>query len=357
MSSCSGAAVDSSPISEGTHQCFQSEGSSSVVGIELPSMVDLSSAVKGHRVHGTSQSHHHHRCQSIRLESASPVSLGPGSLVSGGFEKQYQLAGAQSHSSGPTAFQQHDSGGSLGCFSLAEATVVRGPDGALHLISMEDPGRSYFPHPRGTPAPGPAVAPTNRLALERRALSLDSYSLRMIAVIQQSRHPSMNRVYDATWRSFCTWCAGHRVELSGVSVPVVLEFLMDGLDKGLSPNTIHRQVAALTTVLTCDNATPLTHHPLVRSFLKGATNARPPTVHRYPSWDLHQVLQALIAPPFEPMETCPLDLLSMKVAFLVAVTSARRISELAAFSVREDLCIFFSDRVVLRLDPSFIPKV
>ncbi|XP_039182925.1 uncharacterized protein LOC120300682 [Crotalus tigris] len=241
--------------------------------------------------------------------------------------------------------------------TLAKMTVVRGPDGALRLTSMEDPGRSYFPHSGGTPTPGPAVAPTNRLVLERRALSQDSYSSRVIAMIQQSRRPSMNRIYDATWRSFCTWCAEHRVELSGISVPIVLEFLMDELDKGLSPNTIRRQVAALTTVLTCDNATSLTHHLMVCSFLKGATNAKPPTVHRYPSWDLHQVLQALVAPPFEPIDTCPLKLLSMKVAFLVAVTSARRISELAALSVREDLSILYPDRIILRLDPSFIPKV
>ncbi|XP_039200464.1 uncharacterized protein LOC120308450 [Crotalus tigris] len=214
-------------------------------------------------------------------------------------------------------------GSSPGRSSLATMTVVRAPGGAIHLTPMEDSGRSYHPHTRGYPAPGPAVAQSNHLALERQALSHDSYSSRVIAVIQQSRRASTNRIYDATWKSFCNWCSGHKVEFSSVSVPIVLKFLMDGLDKGLSPSTIHRQVAALATVLICENATPLTHHPLVRSFLKGANNAKPPPVHRYPSWDLEQVLQALIAPPFEPMETCSLDLLLMKVAFLVAITSAR----------------------------------
>ncbi|XP_039176188.1 uncharacterized protein LOC120297529 [Crotalus tigris] len=132
---------------------------------------------------------------------------------------------------------------------------------------------------------------------------------------------------------------------------------MDGLDKGLSTNTIHRQVAALAMVITCGNDVPLAHHPMVRSFLKGANNARPPTVHRYPSWDLHQVLQALVSSLFEPIDTCLFKQLSMKVAFLVAVTSAKRISELHALSVRKDLCIFHNDRVTLRLDPSFVPKV
>lgn len=47
----------------------------------------------------------------------------------------------------------------------------------------------------------------------------------------------------------------------------------------------------------------------------------------------------------------------MKTIFLVAVTSARRILELSALSCRPDLCVFHSDRVVLRPDPTFIPKV
>ncbi|XP_039218894.1 uncharacterized protein LOC120316851 [Crotalus tigris] len=213
--------------------------------------------------------------------------------------------------------------GHLSCITLAEMSVVRRPDGALHLPSVEDPSRAYLPHSGGTTAPRPAVAPANRLALERWALSRDSYSSRVIAMIQQSRCPSTNRIYDATWRSFCTCCSGHKVELSAISVPIVLEFLMDGLDKGLSPNTIRRQVAALATVITCDNAVPLALHSMVRSFLKGATNIKPPKVHRYPSWDLHQVLQALVSSPFEPIATCLLKLLSMKVAFLVAITSAR----------------------------------
>lgn len=45
------------------------------------------------------------------------------------------------------------------------------------------------------------------------------------------------------------------------------------------------------------------------------------------------------------------------MAFLLAVTSARRVSEIAALSIRPDLCVFFPDRVVLRLDPAFMPKV
>ena len=42
---------------------------------------------------------------------------------------------------------------------------------------------------------------------------------------------------------------------------------------------------------------------------------------------------------------------------LVAVTSARRVSELQALSIIEPFLTIFQDRVVLRTDPGFLPKV
>ncbi|XP_039174428.1 uncharacterized protein LOC120296645 [Crotalus tigris] len=249
------------------------------------------------------------------------------------------------------------SGDHLGCSTLAEMTVVCLPHGTLNLIAMEDPSRPYLPQPGGPSAPGSPMAPVGHLALEWRTLARQSYLSRVISMIQASRRPSTNRIYDATWRNFCLWCTGHQLQPLSVTIPNILDYLLEGIDKGLTPNIIRRQVAALSTVLTCDNLVPLAQHPVVSAFLKGVTNARPPTIHRYPSWDLPQVLQALILPPFEPIRSCSLRLLSLKVAFLIAITSARRILELAALSVGSDLCTFYEDRVVLRLDPSCIPKV
>lgn len=103
---------------------------------------------------------------------------------------------------------------------------------------------------------------------------------------------------------------------------------------------------------------PLSHAtPEDSGVFEGATNIRPPAIHRYPTWDLSLVLQALSTSPFEPLASVSLRHLSLKVAFLLAVTSARRVSELAALSIRKDLCIFRPNMVVFRLDPSFMPKV
>lgn len=70
-------------------------------------------------------------------------------------------------------------------------------------------------------------------------------------------------------------------------------------------------------------------------------------------------LKSVTQPPFEPMATCPIRLLSYKVAFLVGITSARQVSELAVLSMARELCHIHHDRIVIhtRIDLAFMPKV
>lgn len=69
------------------------------------------------------------------------------------------------------------------------------------------------------------------------------------------------------------------------------------------------------------------------------------------------VLQAMTKKPFEPLESISLKNVTLKTVFLVAITSARRISKLHALSIREHFLSMFADRTVLKTDPSFLPKV
>lgn len=205
--------------------------------------------------------------------------------------------------------------------------------------------------------PRSTVAPANRLEIEQFLLTKALVSSEVISTIQAARRASTNHIYNATWRAFSAWCRHRRTLPTSASIINILDFLQDGLKLGLSPNTLRRQVSAISSILTCGSSESVSSHPLIRSFLRGASNLRPPTIHRFPTWDLTKVLSALTRPPFEPLQEVSLKFLSFKVAFLIAITSARRISELAALSVCQDLCIIHSDRVFLRLDPTFIPKV
>lgn len=65
---------------------------------------------------------------------------------------------------------------------------------------------------------------------------------------------------------------------------------------------------------------------MAKGFLKGILI--PPVRDMVPVWGLKLVLSKLMDAPFEPMAMCSLPYLSMKMAFLLAITSARRAREL-----------------------------
>ena len=98
-------------------------------------------------------------------------------------------------------------------------------------------------------------------------------------------------------------------------------------------------------------------NPLVKAWLKGANRQRPPSRQILPSWDLGLVLRALGEYPFEPFHSATLELWTKKVVFLLAVTSAARVSELQALDIRPELTKVRDNSAILRLNPAFMCKV
>lgn len=82
-------------------------------------------------------------------------------------------------------------------------------------------------------------------------------------------------------------------------------------------------------------------------FLKGFLHLHPLVGEPVPLWGLDMVLTALMRPPFEPLASCPLPLLSEKTAFLIAITIARRLGELQALMVWPPYTQFSRDKVML----------
>ena len=99
-------------------------------------------------------------------------------------------------------------------------------------------------------------------------------------------------------------------------------------------------------------------HPLVRRYMAGAARLLQVPKSMVPAWDLALVLDSLSRPPFEPLDTVDLRFLSLKTALLLALVSAKRVSDIHAFSVSEECTRFSEDRtrVVLRTNLAFVPK-
>lgn len=91
----------------------------------------------------------------------------------------------------------------------------------------------------------------------------------------------------------------------------------------------------LSSVLPPLDNTPVGQHPYIIRLLKGVFNSRPPKVRLLPEWDLLKVLRALEKSPFEPMLKVPLKFVAWKTAFLIALTTFRRCSDLQSLQLGE----------------------
>ena len=159
---------------------------------------------------------------------------------------------------------------------------------------------------------------------------------------------------------FESWCEENQTDPLSCGSRQILPFLQEQLDRGKAFSTLRGMVAAIKAARIGESRLSANCSNLVALFLKGARRLRvqvraPPV----PPWDLGMVLEALQRAPFEPIESVNLKWLSLKTAFLLAVTSAKRIGELQALSVHRDLYRFRPDDggVVLRPNPAFLPKI
>lgn len=91
--------------------------------------------------------------------------------------------------------------------------------------------------------------------------------------------------------------------------------------------------------------------------MEGLKRSIPPRLPPAPVWNLNIVLTRLMGPPFEPLHKCELQFFTWKVAFLIAITSLRRVGELQVLTIEESFFQVHQNKVVLLTNPKFLPKV
>jgi hypothetical protein len=128
------------------------------------------------------------------------------------------------------------------------------------------------------------------------------------------------------------------------------------LDSGLQYNTIALHRSAISRYHRGIDGVRIGEVQDVSDFLKGVFNVNPPTKILIPAWDLSLVLSVLAAPPFAPFSELDLKMLTFKTVFLVAITSARRVSELHALGRGSPFTRFENHAVCLNALPGFLPK-
>ncbi|XP_060746163.1 uncharacterized protein LOC132859430 [Tachysurus vachellii] len=195
------------------------------------------------------------------------------------------------------------------------------------------------------------------LACERVNLNTLGLPPRVIATIQNARASSTRSLYDCKWHVFEEWCEEHQLVSYLCSVADILGFLQDLIDCGRTFSMIKVYLAAIAACHTGFSNIMVGQHPLIRRFMKGARSL-PVTRSVVPDWDLSMVLEVLAQQPFEPLGDISLKLLSFKTVLLLALASAKGVSDLHALSFHSS-CTKFSlcgDSVLLRPDSAFMPK-
>ncbi len=176
--------------------------------------------------------------------------------------------------------------------------------------------------------------------------------------IASPRAPATRKLYSSKWGVFESWCLARAIDPANCPVGPVLEFLQERLTTGMAVTTLRVYVAAIAARIELDEV-PLGRHRMVSAFMHGVRWLRPVHPMAVPSWDLSVVFEGLVAAPFEPLESAPERILTLKVTLLLALTSLKRVGDLQALSVSE-MCMDFPPclvKVTLRPRPGYIPKV
>ena len=129
-------------------------------------------------------------------------------------------------------------------------------------------------------------------------------------------------------------------------------------DKELAVSTIKGYRSMLSNTLKFKGGESIGSNPFLSELMRSFKLERPVSRSLTPKWDLSCVLWSLTKTPYEPLSGASIKFLTMKTVFLLAFATARRRSELHAFSVEEG-CLRFNKSdgsVSLLCQPGFLAK-
>ena len=201
----------------------------------------------------------------------------------------------------------------------------------------------------------PGMPQPSRLAIIAGAVEERGFSREVSERISVPQKQSTIRLYEAKWKIFGDWCRTQGLDPCTPSIPVVADFLLYCFtERKLSMSAIKGYRSALTHIMSTFGL-DISNNADIRALISNFTRERPISHRVLPRWDISVVLRYLMKPPFEPMKMASLADLTRKTAFLVMLASAKRNSELWAFSAN---VTYGTDAgtVTLKFLPGFIAK-
>ena len=186
-------------------------------------------------------------------------------------------------------------------------------------------------------------------------------------VVDMAANPlrdSSSNVYNSLWKAFALWANNKGILPSDLSYITLAEYLVYLFSQNKKMNTSQVHKVSISSVLKLLNPPTAILEETLHNVIRGMTILRPREQEVLPKWNLSVVLKGLMKPPFAIHGTdknISLELLSYKTAFLVALATSARGSELVALS-RASHNLEFSTlasgakHASIRMVPKFIPK-
>ena len=152
------------------------------------------------------------------------------------------------------------------------------------------------------------------------------------------------------------WCRENSVDFSTPSVKQISDFFMYLYqDLNRHPSTIDGYRTAIVDTLG-PTAQHIAHNADLHRLLSSFHRDRPKSSRNLPKWNLSVVLNELTKAPFEPMKDSDLKHLTLKTAFLLALASGKRRSEIHAWVANKVANLGQWEKVALFPSSDFIAK-
>ena len=177
----------------------------------------------------------------------------------------------------------------------------------------------------------PGSSQPSRVEVISRFSQARGFSQEVSSRLSVSQRQSTVQLYEYKWKVFREWCASQRIDPNTPTIPNIADFLLHLFNKGLSITTIKGYRSSLSALMS-SRGIDISHDGDLNALCRGFSLERPIHHREIPRWDLMVVLRYLMKPPFEPMSQCSLADLTRKTAFLVTLATAKRNSEVWAFS-------------------------
>ena len=237
---------------------------------------------------------------------------------------------------------------------LASEGLVSRPSGTFirrshHTVRSK---RSAKTAPLPPVPPKSAYASADCMATLKRFAIQAGFSPAVAGQLIFSRRLSTRLNYQARWGTYRKWCKDFHHKSSSPSIAKIADFLTYMFKtKGAALSTIKGYRAMLAAVFKFP--LPKISSSVLKDLVRSFEISAPRPIFPPPPWDLDKVLEFLSGPPFEPLARASFLDKTKKALFLLAMATAKRVSELQALSFSVS---FQGEDLVLYYDPFFRAK-